>query len=94
MPNNSTELSTLENNNLCYQNYFVSRSNLKRSLKIEFDWWILMYFREEVIILAHFPENTDLQNPSREEKPLHHVFTYSLLSLKYQIDYSNLFSNI
>ena len=53
-----------------------------------------MYFREEVIILAHFPENTDLQNPSREEEPLHHVFTYSLLSLKYQIDYSNLFSNI
>lgn len=37
MPNNSTELSTLENNNLCYQNYFVLRSNLKSSLKIEFD---------------------------------------------------------
>lgn len=94
MPNNSTELSTLENNNLCYQNYFVSRNNLKSSLKIEFDCQILMYFREEVIILAHFPASTDLQNPSREEKPLHHIFTYSLLNLKYKIDYSNLFSNV
>ena len=92
MPNNSTELSTLENNNLCYKNYFVSRNSLWSSLKREFDCRILMYFREKVIILAHFPESTNLQNPSHEEKPLHHILTYSLLSLKYQIDYSNLFS--
>ena len=61
-------------------------------MKIEFDCQILVYFREELIIVAHFPESTDLQNPSCEEKPLHHIFTFGLLSLKYQIDYADLFS--